>query len=215
MFVQTTNVQTFIWPSWCHCHSLSLASVKFRLVLPFSYRLTWVVPEKGPLNGCVCVFVQMTMKCCITSSTSMVHLHLTILRHIQTQTTAVSLLQLITGKWYDVTTNIVLYVSPTMTRCQVLCKLWQPIYISLCVHTFTSVSCKLTSLDLSVCQTYNIQHGPIKAVPHFVISCLLKKRCAEKYVILKLIILTQDGIRFVLNVKWLFVRFTFFVTVPQ
>ena len=44
----------FIWPSWCHCHSLSLASVKSRLVLPFWYRLTWVVPEKGPLNGCVC-----------------------------------------------------------------------------------------------------------------------------------------------------------------
>ena len=27
---------------------------KYRLVLPFWYRLTWVVPEKGPLNGCVC-----------------------------------------------------------------------------------------------------------------------------------------------------------------
>jgi len=27
------------------------------LVLPFWYRLTWVVPEKGPLNGCVCVCV--------------------------------------------------------------------------------------------------------------------------------------------------------------
>jgi len=38
----------------CHCHSLSLASVKSRLVLPFWYRLTWVVPDKGPLNGCVC-----------------------------------------------------------------------------------------------------------------------------------------------------------------
>jgi len=25
------------------------------LVLPFWYRLTWVVPEKGPLNGCACV----------------------------------------------------------------------------------------------------------------------------------------------------------------
>ena len=35
--------------------SLSLASVKSRLVLPFWYRLTWVVPEKGPLNVCVCV----------------------------------------------------------------------------------------------------------------------------------------------------------------
>ena len=43
-----------IWPSWCHCHSLSLASVKSRFVLPFWYRLTRVVPEKGPLNGCVC-----------------------------------------------------------------------------------------------------------------------------------------------------------------
>ena len=52
-----SEVQTCIWPSWCHCHSLSLASVKSRLVLPFWYRLTWVVPEKGPLNGCVCVCV--------------------------------------------------------------------------------------------------------------------------------------------------------------
>ena len=41
------EVQTCIWPSWCHCHSLSLASVKSRLVLPFWYRLTWVVPDKG------------------------------------------------------------------------------------------------------------------------------------------------------------------------
>ena len=46
-------VQTCIWPSWCHCHSLSLASVKSRLVLPFLYRLTRVVPDKGPLNVCV------------------------------------------------------------------------------------------------------------------------------------------------------------------
>jgi len=47
--------QTCIWPSGCHCHSLSLASVKSRLLLPYWYRLTQVVPEKGPLNGCVCV----------------------------------------------------------------------------------------------------------------------------------------------------------------
>ena len=39
------------------CHSLSLASVKSRLVLHFWYRLTRVVLEKGPLNGCVCVCV--------------------------------------------------------------------------------------------------------------------------------------------------------------
>ena len=48
-----SKVQTCIRPSWCHCLSLSLASVKSRLVLSFWYRLTWVVPEKGPLNGCV------------------------------------------------------------------------------------------------------------------------------------------------------------------
>ena len=44
---------TCIWPSWCQCHSLSLASVKSRLVLPFWYRPTRVVPDKGPLNVCV------------------------------------------------------------------------------------------------------------------------------------------------------------------
>ena len=52
-----SEVQTCIWPSRFHCHSLSLASVKSRLVLPFWYRLTWVVPDKGLLNGCVCVCV--------------------------------------------------------------------------------------------------------------------------------------------------------------
>jgi len=57
-----SEIQTCIWPSWCHCHSLSLASVKSRLVLPFWYRLTWVVPDKGPLNGCVCVCVCVSLK---------------------------------------------------------------------------------------------------------------------------------------------------------
>ena len=52
-----SKVQTCILPSWCRCHSLSLASVKSRLFFPFWYRLTWVVPEKEPLNGCVCVCV--------------------------------------------------------------------------------------------------------------------------------------------------------------
>jgi len=52
-----SEVQTCILPRRCHCHSLSLASVKFRLILPFWYRLIWVVPDKGPLNVCVCVCV--------------------------------------------------------------------------------------------------------------------------------------------------------------
>jgi len=47
-----SEIQIYIWPSWCHCHSLSLASVKSRLVLPFWYRLTQVVLDKGPLNEC-------------------------------------------------------------------------------------------------------------------------------------------------------------------
>ena len=50
-----SKVQTCIWPSWCHCHSLSLASAKSRLVLLYWYRLTRVVQDKRLLNGRVCV----------------------------------------------------------------------------------------------------------------------------------------------------------------
>ena len=42
-----SEVQTCIWPSWCHCHSPSLASVQSRLVSPIWCRLTWVFPEKS------------------------------------------------------------------------------------------------------------------------------------------------------------------------
>jgi len=52
-----SEMQTCIWPSWCHCHSLSLDSVKSTLVLPFWYWLTLVVPVKGPLNVCVLVCI--------------------------------------------------------------------------------------------------------------------------------------------------------------
>ena len=43
-----------------HC---LFALVKSRLVLPLWYRLTRVVPDKGPLNGyvCVCVFVYCSL----------------------------------------------------------------------------------------------------------------------------------------------------------
>ena len=51
-----SEVQTCIWPSWCHCHSLSLASVKSGLFFTFLVPADpWVVPKKGPLNGCVYV----------------------------------------------------------------------------------------------------------------------------------------------------------------
>ena len=61
-----SEVQTCIWPSFCHCHSLSLASLKSRLVLPFWYQLIWVVPEKGPLNGCLCVCVFLLCLMCLS-----------------------------------------------------------------------------------------------------------------------------------------------------
>ena len=53
------EVHACIWPSWCNCHSLSLASVKPRLVLPFWYRLSWVVPDKR----CVCETVSVYFGC--------------------------------------------------------------------------------------------------------------------------------------------------------
>ena len=75
-----SEVQTCIRPSWCHCHSLSLAPVKSRLVLPVWYQLTWVVldkwllnvcvlptypgsPKKRPLNGCVCILNECVFVC--------------------------------------------------------------------------------------------------------------------------------------------------------
>ena len=53
-----SEVQVCIWPSCCHCHPLSLASVKSRLIVSFWYWLIRVVPDKGPLNGCVCVVLK-------------------------------------------------------------------------------------------------------------------------------------------------------------
>ena len=68
-----SEVQTCIWPSWCHCHSLSLASVKSRLVLPFWYQLTRVVPDKGPLNGCVCMCVCVRACVCVCVHSLLIH----------------------------------------------------------------------------------------------------------------------------------------------
>ena len=48
--------------SWCHYHSLSLASAKSRLVLPFWYRFIWVVLDKGT-GVCVCMYVAGSTCC--------------------------------------------------------------------------------------------------------------------------------------------------------
>ena len=53
-----SEVQTCIWPSWCHCHSLSLASKKSRFVVPFWYRLTWVVLDRAVKRVPVCFVLQ-------------------------------------------------------------------------------------------------------------------------------------------------------------
>jgi len=68
------EVQTCIWHSWCHCHSLSLAPVKSRFVLRFWYRLTWVVPDKGPLSGCmyVCWWEWLLTQICLCNFHKMV-----------------------------------------------------------------------------------------------------------------------------------------------
>ena len=58
-----SEVQTCIWSRWCHCHTLSLASVKSRSVLPFWCWLTRVVPDKGLLNGCVCCVAVSCILC--------------------------------------------------------------------------------------------------------------------------------------------------------
>ena len=63
-----SEVQTCIQPSWCHCHSLSLASVKSRLVLPVWHRLMRVVPDKYQLNVCVCVYVHACVRACMCIS---------------------------------------------------------------------------------------------------------------------------------------------------
>ena len=72
-----SKVQTCIWPGWCHCHSLSLASVKSRLVLPFWYRLTRVVPDGQRAVKWVCVYkYKYWTELSLTGSVNVPHLHL-------------------------------------------------------------------------------------------------------------------------------------------
>ena len=76
-----SEVQTCILRSWCHCHSLSLASVKSRLAFPFWYQLTWVVPEKEPLNECVRVMSVCWFLMTITSAASRLCFHIICFRN--------------------------------------------------------------------------------------------------------------------------------------
>ena len=51
-----SEVETCIWPSWCHCHSLSLDSVKSRLVFTFLVLAYPGIPAKRAVK-CVCVYL--------------------------------------------------------------------------------------------------------------------------------------------------------------
>ena len=51
-----SEVQACIWPSWCHCHSLSLAPVKSRLVFTFLVLAHLASPGKRTVKR-VCVRV--------------------------------------------------------------------------------------------------------------------------------------------------------------
>jgi len=59
--VKCDQKQFYCCPPDVNAISLSLASVKSRLDLPFWYLLTQVVQEKGPLNVCVCLCICVCM----------------------------------------------------------------------------------------------------------------------------------------------------------
>ena len=55
-----SEVQTCIWSSWCHCHSLSLASMKSRLVFTFLVTAHLGSPGKRAVKRvCVCICVKL------------------------------------------------------------------------------------------------------------------------------------------------------------
>jgi len=58
------EVQMCIWPSWCHCHSLSVASGKSRLILIPAHPCN---PRQSPEGHktCVCVCVCVCVRVCV------------------------------------------------------------------------------------------------------------------------------------------------------
>ena len=63
-----SEVQTCIWPRWCHCHSLSLASVKSRLVPAHPGS----PGQRAVKRVCVCVWhqgLQLTNDSTLSAST--------------------------------------------------------------------------------------------------------------------------------------------------
>ena len=71
-----SEVQICIWSSWCHCHSLSLASVKSRLVFTFLVLAHPGSPGKRAVKR-VCVCVCNYTWCISYDVTKHTHTHLT------------------------------------------------------------------------------------------------------------------------------------------
>ena len=73
-----SKVQTCIWPSWCHCHSLILASIKSSIftdtVFTFLVPAHLGSPGRGPLNGCLFVCFEVNRTICKQSAPCFTHI---------------------------------------------------------------------------------------------------------------------------------------------
>ena len=120
-----SEVQTCIWPSGFHCHSLSLASVKSRLVLPFWYWLTWVVPDRGPLNGCLCVCCHF---CTWKWGRTEQQLHISTTQHNAQHTSTLQILCRLLIKHTYICTQV--YRQGTFTKTAKSMKNWYSTYMT-------------------------------------------------------------------------------------
>jgi len=105
-----------------HCHSLSLASVKSRLGLPFWYWLTRVVLEKGPFNRCVCVCACVHVCVCV--------LFVCLLYRPQ------NLLSSCPDHWFSELNNVHVYSLHELLQVNGCC-----CFHVLCVHSFAEIRC--------------------------------------------------------------------------
>ena len=83
-----SDVQTCIWPSWCHCHSLSLASVKSRLVFTFLVLAHLGSPGQRAVK-CVCVCVHRRAESVFQQMKSRFGIHSCQLLHINSSSCSV------------------------------------------------------------------------------------------------------------------------------
>jgi len=157
--VCSINLLTYLL-TWYHCHSLSLASVKSRLVLPFWYRLTRVVLDKGTLNGCVCDCLRSTYshQCGLSSSTpwwKMTNVTLIIFEIYYTHLTKKAIMYYIlyfVWVWHPLPylfTNTERLINWTVLRCSWCCKLAiRTFWTTVLVHCSAMLMSAKTGIDI-------------------------------------------------------------------